>query len=834
MRSPHCLALCLVALSGCQVLAVEELTEPIVGGVIDTGDPAVVLFNGRCTAALVSPRVLVTAAHCVVPPPMFPTIFTGVDDRTPASGKRLAVVQVHPHPGYNDAVDRSPHDIAVGILKTPQTIPPIALNRTPLSVSLIGKPVRLIGYGVTTTSGPDDFGVRRQASAPLIGFDSEWVDVGDANGNQCYGDSGGPALMTVDGVEVMVGVDSFGHDAGPTCLKKNSNTRVDAEIAFIESYVKVHDPGFVLPGAAVDGGSDGAGGPVPAANGDGGSTPVPGSKDGGNGLPPRQPTMTAGGCQMSGGAESTPVGLLWVPLVIALIQIVRGRRLAESRQRLARAGNRSFRRVGTMSRVSLLLACVTLVACDASEPVVENEQPIDDAAPDAGVTVDAASPPDLASLPPLVGTPISSLFFGQNAWMPAQIGTVSYGGKLEQQWPAITASGVQVMRYGGIAVDENYNASLSPAQYLSMVDAMRQRGIEPILQVPFDNGNRNATEAANLVRYINTTMKRNVRYWTIGNEPNLGYGHTTAAQVAAYFRPFASAMKAVDPTIKIIGPDPAWYDTRILNGATTPLGPDDLTGRDASGHFYVDVIAFHTYPFDGAQTRAQVTAELQKPGGFDQNLAALKIRIDNCNAVHGRTGDRALQMAVTEGNIDYKNPPADGAGGVGATSFLGGQFWAEMMGIAMKHGVAIMTFWSVIEGLNIGYLRNTGTPLPAYYHFQMMAHSFRGVVVASSDNQPNVKTYASRDHTQIAVILLNQELSTELSYTVRLDLGALSGVPALAVHVDAGVPREYSGTMAAQSTVLLVFDAAGALQQREVYQLAGQADQDKPPAVFSF
>jgi hypothetical protein len=488
-----------------------------------------------------------------------------------------------------------------------------------------------------------------------------------------------------------------------------------------------------------------------------------------------------------------------------------------------------------MRHVSIFFACSILAGCSPSDPVFEGEQPFDG----RGAGSDAAAPdadspsPDLA-LPPLVGTPISSLFFGQNAWMPAQIGTVPYGGKLEQQWPAVAASGVKVMRYGGIAVDENFSAMLSRDQYIAMVDAMRTHGIEPILQVPFDNGNRSASEAADLVRHVNQTMKRKVHYWTIGNEPNLGYGYTKASQITAYFRPFASAMKAVDPSIEIIGPDPAWYDTRILDGATTPGGPDDLTGKDANGNYYLDIVAFHTYPFGGTQTRAQVLAELEKPGGFDDNLAALRARVDNCNAFHGRTGDRAVRMAVTEGNIDYKNPVGDSVTGEGATSFLGGQFWAEMMGIAMKRGVHMMTFWSVIEGLNIGYLRNDGAKLPAYHHFDLMAHAFRGVVVDSSDNQANVKTFASKDHTQIAVLLMNQELTAAFAYRVRLDLGAISGSPALAIHVDAGTATEYAGMLDPQSTVLLVFDASGSIQSRHVYPLAGIADQGKPPSVFPF
>src|SRR3954470_12207916 len=54
--------------------AVDEAASPIIGGTVTTGDPAVVLLVSyppdlstfdTCTAALIAPDALVTAAHCV-------------------------------------------------------------------------------------------------------------------------------------------------------------------------------------------------------------------------------------------------------------------------------------------------------------------------------------------------------------------------------------------------------------------------------------------------------------------------------------------------------------------------------------------------------------------------------------------------------------------------------------------------------------------------------------------------------------------------------------------------------------------------------------------------
>ncbi|MDQ3281561.1 MAG: fibronectin type III domain-containing protein [Acidobacteriota bacterium] len=448
-------------------------------------------------------------------------------------------------------------------------------------------------------------------------------------------------------------------------------------------------------------------------------------------------------------------------------------------------------------------------------------------------------------------TPISGHFYGINAWMPDQIGAHLFYGDLDTQWTNIDNSGANIMRYGGHGVDQyadsawadpNDSTKSTLKQYLALVDNMQSRGIEPVLQVPVLGGTYTATKAADIVRYINVTYARNVKYWIIGNEPELsGYNYTTASQVASYIRSFSSAMKAVDPTIKIVGPELAWYDSSIMNGLTTPGGADDITGTDANGRYYVDIITFHHYNgFDGTQTRAQVVSSLTQTGGFNDNLATLKARIANCNSYYGRTGTNAIKIAITEANVNYANTTTDSLTGAGAKSFVGGQWWAEFMGIAMKQGVDFVTFWSAIEGSattgnELGFIGADGTTKrPSYYHFQMMAQNFRGDVADTTDNQSLVKTFASKASDQVAVIIMNQDQTNSFNYTVRLNTAAVSGTNALKINVDAGLAMESSGTIASESTILLVFDATGTLRKKIEYKLYGHANSNLAPAVTTY
>jgi len=339
-----------------------------------------------------------------------------------------------------------------------------------------------------------------------------------------------------------------------------------------------------------------------------------------------------------------------------------------------------------------------------------------------------------------------------------------------------------------------------------------------------------ASQAADIVEFINDTHGRNVKYWSIGNEPDHDGSPypqpESAAYIAGYLKEFASAMKAVDPSIKIMGPETAWYNEGIIHALTDCGGAYDVTGQDIHGRYYLDIISFHHYGFGGGsdQTRANVIAKLMDTNGFNARLTTLKNRLATCDSAHSRTGGNALKIAVTEANVDYYNPTGDGLSGVGAASFLGGQYWAELMGIAMSHGVNFVTFWSVVEGnipeLELGYIDADGSLRSTYHHFSMMSKNFRGNAVTAADNRANVKAFAAKDTDQVVVLLLNQETSTNLDYKVRLDNTSIT-TNTLRVNADAGVNAETTGTINAQSTTLLVFNSSGVLKKKITYDASG-------------
>ena len=249
----------------------------VVGGSTDSGDTAVVavleeLADGSgflCSGSLVSPHIVLTAAHCVADEATY-GVFTGT--QLPATGTLdvLAVREVHAHADFDETKLENGHDLGVVVLRDALTdIDPLEMNRGDLSSDMLGGAARMVGYGLVDDAEPDSSGVRRFVDTTLTHYTSFVLAVGDGAHGTCSGDSGGPALMTIDGRDVIVGVTSFGPE---TCDQGSFESRLDPEVGFVDDYVADFDPDW-MPAAddsSSDDGSSGcsaAGGPpgVPGA-----------------------------------------------------------------------------------------------------------------------------------------------------------------------------------------------------------------------------------------------------------------------------------------------------------------------------------------------------------------------------------------------------------------------------------------------------------------------------------------------------------------------------------------------------------------------------------------
>ncbi len=436
------------------------------------------------------------------------------------------------------------------------------------------------------------------------------------------------------------------------------------------------------------------------------------------------------------------------------------------------------------------------------------------------------------------GQAISPYIAGQNAWAPKGYGGVTFNnGQLEKLWRTVKKSKVQLVRIGGASAD--YNRPSGP-EYLALIDSIRAIGAEPVVQVSQGRGLYTAQQAASTVDYINNQQNRHVKYWSISNEPDLNgsHGAISAAGVQAYIMAFSSAMKAVDPTILIMGPECTGYNSyypALIGGA------NDITGQDANGRYYLDIVTFHHYPFSGTQTRAQVMA---KPQDLNGNVTQLLNLMATANSLHNRTGVNALQWALTEFNVDYLNPTVNTVEGVGPHSFLNGQFWADVFRVGMARGSLSMMPWSIHESngartsTDLGYLdgSTTGpgpaiTPRSSFYHEMLVAENLHGTYLPPtvSPVSTSVSVLSSTDNGTTAVMLLNKSNTDNYDFTVQLSTAAVPGSAAYKINVPAGINVAYTDNIYAQSTLVLLFDNSGALVRKITYSLA-HADQFLPPS----
>ncbi|MCL2726523.1 MAG: S1 family peptidase [Polyangiaceae bacterium] len=222
--------------------AVVEIYSPIAGGGLQT-----------CTGTIFKTDPangigwVLTAAHCVTVAPT--TVVQGNDDSKPDRSYR--VVDYKPDPSFDaknpSSASNFGHDLAVlRITDVDDTTPVIPMTSDPDGIADTGTtPLLSIGYGLTVAPIPGEVAagasIRHQATllfAPIpgygeISFNPEPPD----NATFCYGDSGGPDLLTTGGVERVVGVHSLGD-----CVGGGFSARVSYGLDFIKGQLPPDSP----------------------------------------------------------------------------------------------------------------------------------------------------------------------------------------------------------------------------------------------------------------------------------------------------------------------------------------------------------------------------------------------------------------------------------------------------------------------------------------------------------------------------------------------------------------------------------------------------------------
>lgn len=256
-----------LAVAGAALMTAAAPVSAITGGTEDfEGHPGVAMIvwyeaagRYRCTATLVTPRVLVTAAHCTsgVLGKTFVTFESGQSSIPAAADPTVGYTEMPydsvtvtgtavPHPDYSDFTDIDNwNDVGVIVLDAPVNDRPLA-TLAPLNYldgykqPLLNKTIfTLVGYGTEVRkpeSGPQKpvpFGtprVRRVAELPGQKMSPQIVQMNGViadnrgTGGTCFGDSGGPAYLN----GYIVTVTSYGYTSN--CRYLGGYQRLDIPV----------------------------------------------------------------------------------------------------------------------------------------------------------------------------------------------------------------------------------------------------------------------------------------------------------------------------------------------------------------------------------------------------------------------------------------------------------------------------------------------------------------------------------------------------------------------------------------------------------------------------
>ncbi len=251
-----------LAAAGCSSLAGDEpapgvasTAEHLIGGVVDDADPGVVALIGSgsthpfCTGTLVAPSTILTAAHCVDTFSADPDAALYFGNDAAGAGTRVPVTDKWQSENWTGATGS--FDIALLLLQFPQDAEWIVpMNDvSPLSEE-IGSPYRHVGFGVYDCSEDGDCdatgladGKKRTGTTTITGIGGgDTVQSGDATVKVCFGDSGGPGMLTVDDVEYVAGIHSTTSINGGDCVAPANDTRVDLYVDDIRQFIQDNDP----------------------------------------------------------------------------------------------------------------------------------------------------------------------------------------------------------------------------------------------------------------------------------------------------------------------------------------------------------------------------------------------------------------------------------------------------------------------------------------------------------------------------------------------------------------------------------------------------------------
>ncbi len=439
-----------------------------------------------------------------------------------------------------------------------------------------------------------------------------------------------------------------------------------------------------------------------------------------------------------------------------------------------------------MQRIFLLLTLATFLLASCAP------------AARAPVVIPTTTPGTLTVDPSISLGEISPYLFGTN-YGPMHAVTV-------EMMPLVEQAGFTILRFPGGAQTDAWD--MKPFQIDQFMAFCEQVGATPLISVRLLDGSPET--AAELVRYTNLEKKYGVVYWSIGNEASIytqlkhaDYDYTTE-HLNRDWRPIAEAMKAVDPTIKLVGPNIHQWN---LDYASTPK---DSAGRDWMTEFLkangdlIDVVAVHRYPLHHPSN--PVTVE-----DLRRNTRQWVAEIEYLRSLTREILGRELPIAINELNSDPSPTMLQEAS---PDSFYNAIWYADVLGQLMKADVFMVNQWVLSQ-------RSTGLGLfqgnnirPTFYVFPLYKN-FGSELLHSDSGLTDVDIFAARRADGALTLMIINLSDTEQRVPLQvsgMELASAAEVWLLDINHNAenlgaqDLPADGILTLPAQSATLYVIN----------------------------
>ncbi len=295
----------------------------------------------------------------------------------------------------------------------------------------------------------------------------------------------------------------------------------------------------------------------------------------------------------------------------------------------------------------------------------------------------------------------------------------------------------------------------------ALVNFSRLIGAEPLFTVNLKRYNPGM--AADIVRYCNVEKGYGIRYWEIGQEPDLyeSYRPYSVSQYVNEFENYSIAMKAVDPTI-------------LLMGSSTTLA-----GRHQDWNIpliqrmreNLSFVVVHQYALWSEQNDTSLpdypTIENMLafyPSQWTQHGVTYPSLYPRTMYNTSKKYSPAVKVAVTEyasASAGRHNGTGGGVPGI-SDSHAYALYAAETASRFMENRVSIANQWLMHSTSDQKYTLLDGdyNPRPAYYAFLMLAKWYGTTALAArSSDEARLSIHASYDdaNSELCILAINKE-----------------------------------------------------------------------------